>query len=257
MNISEGTKINQLLQNWPKGTVATSLWLKKQGINAILKQAYQETHWIESIGHGAVIRKGDSINWEGGLFALQNQLQIDIHVGGKSALELQGYAHFIKFGQSSIHLYMPSGKKLPLWFTNRQWGLTIQVHKTKFLCSDNGLTSHKEIDFSISISGPERAFLEMLYLVPKDQDLQECYYLLENMIDLRPTVLQSLLENTDSIKVKRLFFFLADKLKHPWLDQLDKSRLPLGSGKRKIVEGGVLDKKYLITVPRELINHDG
>lgn len=252
MNISKGTKINNLLQHWPKDTVATSSWLKEQGIDALLKKRYQETAWIESIGYGAVIRKGDIVEWPGALFALQDQLHIEIHVGGKSALELQGYAHFIKFEQPGVHLYLSYGKKLPLWFSTRAWKQDLFIHKTKFLETAVGLTFHQQPSFSIKISGPERAFLEMLYLVPHHQDLQECYYLLENMIDLRPTVLQILLEKTSSIKVKRLFFFLSDKLKHPWLKPLDKSRISLGSGKRKIVEGGALDKKYLITVPREL-----
>ena len=57
-----------------------------------------------------------------------------------------------------------------------------------------------------------------------------------------------------SFQVKRLFFFLADKLNHPWLGKLDRSRISLGSGKRKIVENGVLDKTYLITIPKELAN---
>ncbi|MBS0271181.1 MAG: type IV toxin-antitoxin system AbiEi family antitoxin [Proteobacteria bacterium] len=256
MNMFNGTKINQLLQIWPKGTVATSSWLKKQGISSILKQKYQESQWVESIGYGAVIRKGDKVDWPGALFALQDQLQIDIHVGGKSALELLGYAHFVKFGESVLHLYSHHGKKLPLWFTNHQWGQEVYVHKTKLLCSHEGLTSYQEMAFSITISGAERAFLEMLYLVPQQQDMQECYYLLENLIDLRPVVLQALLEKVSSVKVKRLFFFLADKLNHPWLDSLDKSKISLGSGKRKIVEQGVLDKKYLITVPRELLGND-
>ena len=95
-----------------------------------------------------------------------------------------------------------------------------------------------------------------MYLFPKHQDLQECYYILENMIDLRPSLLQSLLERVNSVKVKRLFFFLADKLNHPWLDQIDKNKIYFGSGKREIIKGGVLDKKYLITVPREFVDHD-
>lgn len=256
MNIYKGTKINQLLQNWPKGTVATSAWLQTQGISALLKKQYQNTRWIETLGYGAVIRKGDKVNWEGALFALQKQLGIAIHVGGKSALELQGYAHFIKFDQSDIHLYVQGSKKLPLWFTAHNWGKKLDIHMTKFLCTLEGLALHKEGEFAIRISTPERAFLETLYLVPQQQALQECYYLIENMIDLRPSLLQSLLEQTRSIKVKRLFFFLADKLNHPWLSQLDKSKIPLGTGKRKIVESGVLDPKYLITVPKDLLEND-
>src|ERR1700722_1248222 len=197
MSISQGTKINLLLQQWPKGTVATSLWLKKQGISSLLKKKYQDTQWLETIGYGAVIRKGDKVNWPGALFALQDQLNIEIHVGGKSALELQGYAHFIKFGPSALHLYMQERKKLPLWFTNHVWEQPLYVHTTNFLSTSEGLTLHNEGEFSIKISSRERAFLEVLYLVPQQQNIQECYYLLENMIDLRPSLLQSLLEKVN------------------------------------------------------------
>jgi len=254
MSTFSETIINRLLQHWPQGTVATSSWLKENGVSTSLKRRYQESLWIESLGHGAVIRKGDTVEWPGGLFALQTQLHIHVHVGGKSALELQGYAHFLKLSQSGIHLYLQQSKKLPLWFTNHAWGQSMHVHMTHFLPPSLGLRSHPEKDFSIQISGPERAFLEMLYLAPKNQDLQECYYVLENLIDLRPSVLQDLLEKVTSVKVKRLFLFLADKLNHPWLERLDRSRISLGSGKRKIVENGVLDKTYLITVPGELIS---
>lgn len=252
MNIIKETKINQLLQKWPQGTVATTPWLKEQGISSLLMQAYQKTGWVQSIGHGAFIRRGDRLSWQGALFPLQSQLHLNVHVGGKSSLELQGYAHFIKFRDTSIYLYAQPGKKIPLWFTKLKLEETFSIHKTSLLNVDIGLISHPVKDFSIKISSPERAFLELLYLVPYEQDLQECYYLLENLINLRPSLLQILLEQVHSIKVKRLFLFLADKLNHPWLDRLDRTKILLGSGKRKIVDGGVLDKKYLITIPQEL-----
>ncbi len=43
MSIFLGIKINDLLQHWPKGTVATSAWLKEQSINSLLKQKYEQT----------------------------------------------------------------------------------------------------------------------------------------------------------------------------------------------------------------------
>ena len=38
----------------------------------------------------------------------------------------------------------------------------------------------------------------------------------------------------------------------PPLTHLDRSRVPLGSGKRMLVKGGKLDPTYLITVPEDL-----
>jgi len=53
-----------------------------------------------------------------------------------------------------------------------------------------------------------------------------------------------------SIKVRRLFMFMAEKHGHPWVSDLDVSRLDLGKGKRMIVPKGRFDRKYQITVPR-------
>lgn len=47
--------------------------------------------------------------------------------------------------------------------------------------------------------------LELLYLVPKEQSLEEAKYLMEGLMTLRSKLLQTLLEQCQSIKVKRCF----------------------------------------------------
>ena len=66
---------------------------------------------------------------------------------------------------------------------------------------------------------------------------------------LRPDIVQNLLEQCCSMKVKRLFMFLAKKSQHPWLEKLDQNRINFGKGKRVIVKEGRLDTQYSITVP--------
>ncbi|MEX2371969.1 MAG: type IV toxin-antitoxin system AbiEi family antitoxin domain-containing protein, partial [Bacteroidales bacterium] len=70
--------------------------------------------------------------------------------------------------------------------------------------------------------------------------------------NLRPKILQELLENCNSIKVIRLFLYMASKANHQWLDFVDQSRIDLGTGDRVIVKGGVYIKKYKISLPKEL-----
>ncbi len=53
--------------------------------------------------------------------------------------------------------------------------------------------------------------------------------IMEPLYTLRHDVLQSLLEACTRIKVKRLFFTLADDLKLPILQQLDLSRMDFGA----------------------------
>jgi len=63
---------------------------------------------------------------------------------------------------------------------------------------------------------------------------------------------QKLLEACKSIKVKRLFLYMADKANHDWVRYLNLDNVDLGSGKRSIVADGVYVAKYQITVPKAL-----
>jgi hypothetical protein len=56
------------------------------------------------------------------------------------------------------------------------------------------------------------------------------------------------LENCSSIKVKRIFLYLAETQKHGWYDFIDQKNIGLGSGKRVINPSGKLDKKYSIVI---------
>ena len=106
-------------------------------------------------------------------------------------------------------------------------------------------------NFSVKISSPARAIMECLYLAPHHQDLFECYELMEGMNDLRVKSVQELLEHCSSVKVKRLFLYLADKFKHPWLEFIDLCNIDLGSGTRSLVKNGRYIDKYKIIVPKE------
>lgn len=75
---------------------------------------------------------------------------------------------------------------------------------------------------------------------------------MEGIVTLRPRKMQALLKEAQSIKVKRLFFFFADRHRPQWLDMIERSKIDLGKGKRMIVRGGKLDKTYQITVPEDM-----
>ena len=83
--------------------------------------------------------------------------------------------------------------------------------------------------YSPFVSEPERALLEMLDDVPQKQSLDEARKIMEPLYTLRHNVLQSLLEACTRIKVKRLFFSLADNLKLPVLQQLDLNNMDFGA----------------------------
>ena len=256
MSTKKATKINQLLFSQPQGVVMQSFWLNEQGYSFDLQKRYKQTHWLESIGTGALKRTNEIITYEGGIYALQHQSALTIHPGGKTALGLLGLSHYLEFDQNTVFVFGDENEQLPLRFKKYDWKIKVNYYKTNFLPSDLGLTNIELKNFSIKISNAPRALMECLYLVPDDQDLMECFHLMENMNNVRPTQVQFLLEKCNSIKVKRLFLYLASKVNHDWFSRIDTTNIDIGIGKRSIVKNGVYNSKYQITVPKELEQND-
>ncbi len=246
------SKINQILKQWPHGTVALSCWLESQGVYQQLAHKYEQTSWFERIGHGAFIRSGEKVEWTGALYAVQNQAKLSIHAGAKTALELLGHTHFVSAGRKRIFLFGAPHVLLPSWLKKRDWGENIRYTSPELFSGpyEHGLTEKSTDSFSIRISSRERAILELLYLVPAQQQYEESRLLFEGLRTLRPDLIQSLLEACTSIKVKRLFLHLADATNQPWLGELKFKKISLGKGKRVIGEGGHFDSKYGLSVPK-------
>jgi hypothetical protein len=147
-------------------------------------------------------------------------------------------------------------EKLPTWFKKHKWDQKINYKATSFLPKELGLNEFSFTGFSIKVASPARAIMECLYLAPEKFDLMECYELMENLNDLRPTQVQDLLEACKSIKVKRLFLYMAEKHNHNWYKYLNLSTVDLGKGKRSLVKEGVYVSKYQITLPETLANNE-
>lgn len=250
------SKLNLLLQHWPSGLVMTDVCLESLGINKDLKHRYIKSNWLAVVGHGAVQRAGDVVEWQGGVSALQDQLHTNIHVAGKTALEVHGLGHFAQFNAKGVVLFATRNAIIPKWFLKHDWGIALEITKSSFLPHDMALEKKEVRGLMLTISSPERALFELLYFVPNRQSFEESALIMENLIGLRPTIVQQLLEQCRSIKVKRLFLFLAQRLRHPWFEMLDSSKVDIGEGKRSIVKHGVLEKKYQITIPKGFINEE-
>lgn len=244
-------KINRLLTSQPSGVVFQAKWLSDQGYSGHLQKKYRQSNWLVSIGNGAMIRAGDQVGYEGAIYALQKQTGLTVHPGGRTALSLIGKAHYLEMDSKKVTLFGNQGEKLPKWFREHNWGVKVEFHLSSFLPPDVGMTDIDFRTFSIKVSGAARALMECLYLAPDKQDLMECYELMEGLNNLRPDQVQILLENCRSIKVKRLFLYLAEKCGHGWVEYLNLTNVDLGSGKRSIVKNGIFVKKYQITIPSE------
>jgi hypothetical protein len=105
---------------------------------------------------------------------------------------------------------------------------------------------------SLRLSCPEKACFEMLAGVPETTGFDHADELFQGMTSLSPSRLEALLRGCCSVKVKRLFFWFAERQDYAWLRPLDSGDFDLGKGKRVIARGGRLNKKYQITVPASL-----
>ncbi len=252
MDSHPSMKINQLLQAWPRGTVALHSFFLQHGVSRKLAEQYRKRGWIDSLGRGAFVRRGDRVGWEGAVYALQRYARKSIHPGGLTALELSGYAHFLPMSaRPEAHLYGPSGERLPRWMKNHNWGVNLRYFGTSLFSGPVDACFSTIGELQLSVSSPARAILEVLDGVPRVMSFEQARLLMEGLPSLRPGHMQQLLEVCTSVKVKRLCLYLADVTHMPWRGELADDRINLGSGKRQVVPGGVLDPRYNITVPRE------
>jgi hypothetical protein len=245
-------KIKNLLDLHVPGTILLASWLEANGFSRDLQHRYLKSGWLESIGVGAFKRPNEIVTWQGALYSLQKQVTSPLYIGGPTALSLAGFSHYLRANSESVYLFSPLGVKLPAWFKKYQWNETVKHVRTSFLPSNDGLTEYGVSQFPLVIASPERAILECLYLVPETQDITEAYQILSGMVNLRPVLLQSLLEECKSVKVKRLFLFMAKKANHQWFEFLNQTAIDLGSGDRSIVSNGIYNSEYRITIPNEL-----
>ena len=252
MSSQTESKLNQLLKEWPRGTVATQSWLEGRGIYRQLTRRYLTSGWLQHLGRGAFVRAGDSVDWLGGLYALQRQLGLRVHVAALTALALKGSAHYLPLGKKTeVFLFGISRQRLPAWFLNHPWDVRVRYHCPKLFdrAVPAGLTQIKREAYTVEASAPERAILEVMHLATTNEAVEHAVQLMEGLSTLRPQVAQALLEACRSIKVKRLFLWAAQHSGHRWFDRMSPGVLDLGKGKRVLYRGGCLDATYQITVP--------
>lgn len=253
MTRNHESKINHFLVTAPFGMVLTAAWLEEHGISSKLAWWYVHSGLLEKLGANAYKKAGDHITWVGAISALQNQLHVPVHVGGKTALHLLGLGHFVPMqGMQQIMLFALPNTKIPKWLLANLWDAKFEIYKSSLFNNANnetGLIGRIINGINLNLSSPERAAMELLYLYPQHQSFDEITYLMENLSQLRPKVIQALLENCNSIKVKRLFLHLNEQFNHPWFSSLDIAKIGLGKGKRVLNNGGKYYPKYKLSLP--------
>jgi hypothetical protein len=270
-------KLNWLERNLPEGLLVDAAWLSAHGFSTALRSQYVGGHWLHQPARGVYQRPRGTLTWQQAVISLQTLLEIPVVVGGRSALELQGYAHYLPQSRKEVHLYGP--KQPPNWLFKLPLDAHLVWHNDHKLFDDQqfvrklpGLSWKPEArgdepsaghagitvqpwgqwNWPLALSTPERAVLELLDELPARESFHQVDKLIEGLSNLSPRRLQTLLANCKSVKVKRLFFFFADRHNHAWKKRLKKEEVNLGKGKRMLVKGGKLDHAYQITVPEDL-----
>jgi len=167
-------------------------------------------------------------------------------------LQLLGFVHYVPFELNKFVLFSFVPIKLPQWFksflepTQAILTVTNLFDETQVATT---LVTRNIQGVDIVLSCPERAMMEMLYHAPQREQFEDAYLLMQSLSQIRPAVVQLLLEQCTSIKVKRLFLHLAHRCQHQWLSQITFDRILLGAGKRVIGTGGQYDPVYQLSVP--------
>lgn len=276
-------RLNRLLLSLPEGFLADSTWLQDQGLSRSSIRDYTDRGWLERVGPRVYRRPSQStktsLPWEVVVLSLQQIMHKPLHIGGRTAVELSGHAHYVEAGETPrVYLY---GLDFPSWLAKLPTATQFETRSTRlFADSNTGVEarrydlrsgeasgSPKDAEFknpwewALTMSVPERAILEMMDELPHHESFHQVDVVMEGLANLRPQLAGKLLQECRSVKVKRLFLWYADRHRHAWLKHLDQSSVDLGKGKRQLVSQGHFDSRYQITLPMELFpaggNNDG
>jgi hypothetical protein len=134
-------KFNWLQRSLPDGLVADAKWLEKNGYSGALRKKYVAHGWLDRVARGVYRRptpqlpeegaeKG--VPWESVVISLQTLLKAHFVVGGRTALELQGFAHYLSLApQREVHLY--GTDKRPGWVLKLNLESRFVFHNAKRL----------------------------------------------------------------------------------------------------------------------------
>lgn len=244
----------------PYGQLAARSWLMDNGLSRHNLDNLVKSGRLFSLAPGVYKRPESTLKWQGVVASLQRMGKGCI-VGGLSALELQGLSHYLSLSsQRRVHLY--SDGPLPAWVNKLGLEETFEWHGNARLWNNKDktdLSSQFTVDLpwgdqpgGLKASCPERAIFEVLAEVPEEVSFEHADHLMQGLVNLSPRRVEAILTRLKNVKAKRLFFWLAERQGHAWLRKLDPDRFDLGQGKRVLIAGGKLNKKYQITIPGEM-----
>ena len=232
--------------------------MAKAGFTVHQLDNYIKTGELLAVVPGVYTSPNTTLNWEGVVASLE-RLDFDITVGALTSLELSGHGHYLAMSQKQ-GLYLYTSSRVPTWLKKVLPDTNVVTRtRTKLLNPDKGtdtfferVSSHDFPAIELKASKPELAILEFLQGVPKQASFEHADLLMEGLTTLSPKRLNNVLNSCNNVRVKRLFFWLAHRHNHAWLKAIDYKKYDLGNGKRAVALQGILDKKFQITVPKDM-----
>ena len=222
-------------------------YFKYKGYSKQLLYNYVKSGWLEKVSTGIYKKKGAELGPLNILEAVYLQLGLKFHIGAQSALYLLKIIHYLKFKEKYIIFIYP-GMRINPWLKSLDFFYFIR----KGLLNEENIGLRMEDN--VLISSIERALIEMAALVPKEASMEELYEIIKLLPNIDIKLLQNILVLCRSIKAKRVFLFLAEKVSHKWFGKLEVEKIDLGKGVRQIIKNGVFYKKYNIVASKEFLN---
>ena len=238
----------------PEGQLVNRAWLQLRGAGRPLVDSWLRSGKLNAVSHGLYRRPGPPLKWEQVVYSL-NEMGVRVHVGGRSALELQGLAHYLPLqGITRVSLYTTS--RVPAWVQAFPGDYTFTVHRRRlFKASPSAAIRPKPFgawDWPVPYATVELALFELLADVRQVADFEFADKFFESATALRPALVRELLLACSHVLAKRLFLWFAARHQQAWFRKLDTKGIDLGNGKRLVIRGGAFDAHYRITVPRTM-----
>lgn len=251
------TKIQKILESAPRDSVLFGSWLSAQGLDTRSQHAYMKRGWLDRVSKGVYKVHGTTPQIMATISAYNTQQGKSCIVGAYTALELRGYSHYLPMGKPTAYLFTDKENKLPTWLSEGEWDMYVKYMTTSFLGEGlMGVNTTNVDGHELLVSSPERAIMECLNMPSAASSLLDIFYIMEGLTTLRPQLVQSLLESCTSLKVKRLFLYMAEKSNHPWYKELMTDRINYGTSRLMVTPRGKYIKKYNMTISKELAEYE-
>jgi len=240
--------IKNLQTNMPREMPFNLADLAEQGISPQLAAKYVESGWLIRLTQGVYAFPGNVLTVHGSIKFLQTRAS-GLHIGGKTALSLQGVRHNLST-RGQLVLWGDTRSTLPTWFVSRFPARYVSARLFAWsgdFPTGRSLMTPPGVTDGLHVSVPERAILELLYEVGTNQGIEEAYNLFAGLRNLRKNVVGELLACCTSVKTVRLFLTWSRETGVVDSDNLlAQYKIPVGSDKRwmtRLKDGTLLTLK--------------